>query len=234
MAYQGKHAMISYAHREKSEMIIDICQSFALDNGAFSAWKAGFEFDIEGFHSWLLSLYRHPGFDWYVIPDVIGGSEEDNKSMQEQWHTLCKGTDLWNKGYVVWHPHESLDRLKYFTTAFTGVCFGGSDEYDIDSPKWWARMSEAMDVVTDDQGRPRVPLHGLRLLNIDIFTKLPLKSADSTNASRHCGSPERWKGAYIPMSISQRALVIMDRIEHFNSAPNWCGDNVVPMNGTLF
>jgi hypothetical protein len=74
--------------------------------------------------------------------------------------------------------------------------------------------------VCDDAGRPPARLHGLRMLDPAIFTKLPLASADSTNAAVNCGSLDRF-GMYLPASSAQRAAVIADRIEAHNSAPAW-------------
>ena len=81
-------------------------------------------------------------------------------------------------------------------------------------------MSEAMNVICDKDGRPAAKLHGLRMLDPAIFTKLPLSSADSTNAAVNCGALDRF-GMYIPATSSQRAAVIADRIELQNSADRW-------------
>jgi hypothetical protein len=56
------------------------------------------------------------------------------------------------------------------------------------------------------------------MLDPAIFTRLPLSSADSTNAAVNCGSIARF-GMYTPATASQRAAVIADRIESNNSAP---------------
>ena len=37
--WKGKHGFISFEYPEQLEIIAEWCQSFALDNGAFSAWK---------------------------------------------------------------------------------------------------------------------------------------------------------------------------------------------------
>jgi hypothetical protein len=81
-------------------------------------------------------------------------------------------------------------------------------------------MSEAMSVACDDLGRPRCKLHGLRMLDPEIFGRLPLSSADSTNAAVNSGSLSRF-GMYKPPTASQRAAVIADRIEAHNSAPTF-------------
>jgi hypothetical protein len=51
-----------------------------------------------------------------------------------------------------------------------------------------------------------------------VFRNLPLSSADSTNASVSAGKKGRF-GTYLPISAWQRASVIADRIEQYNSAP---------------
>ena len=37
----GGHAFVSYARPDDLSVAIEVCQSFAIDNGAFSAWRAG-------------------------------------------------------------------------------------------------------------------------------------------------------------------------------------------------
>ena len=57
-----------------------------------------------------------------------------------------------------------------------------------------------------------------KLAQDDIFTRLPLSSADSTNAAVNSGSLSRF-GSYLPPTVAQRAEVIAERIEANNSAP---------------
>ena len=218
MAFSGKHAMISFAGQHYHELIIELCQSFVLDNGAFSAWTAGKKFDIEGFAEWVNVWYRHPSFDWYAIPDVIDGDHNDNARMRAKWFKMVDRS-VWDKGYPVWHMHEPVEVLRDLGRAFSGVCLGSSGEYaQVGTKQWWARMAEALPHVTDDQGRPTTNLHGLRMLDPTIYSHLPLKSADSTNVGRNIGIDTAWKGPYQPATKKQRALVMMDRIESHASA----------------
>ncbi len=39
-AWKGRHAFISFSHSGQINLAAEYCQSFALDNGAFTAWKA--------------------------------------------------------------------------------------------------------------------------------------------------------------------------------------------------
>jgi hypothetical protein len=82
-------------------------------------------------------------------------------------------------------------------------------------------MHEAMAAVCDDRGHPAAKLHGLRMLNPKVFTKLPFSSADSSNIGRNIGIDKRWKGTYAPPTKEARASVMRRRIEHYNGAERW-------------
>ena len=68
------------------------------------------------------------------------------------------------------------------------------------------------------------------MLDPAIFTKLPLASADSTNAAVNSGSLDRF-GMYLPPTAAQRAAVIAERIESHNSAPVW---TPLPVQSDIF
>jgi len=219
---KGRHAIVSYEHPEQLPVVMDVCQSFVLDNGAFSEWrKTGGKVDFCGYIDWVRSIYRHPGFDWCLIPDVIDGSEEENQEMIRLWVRY----GLKAKGVPVWHLHESLDWLGYLTHNFATVALGSSGQWATPGTSgWWNRMADAMGICCDDDGQPRCKLHGLRMLDPEIFTRLPLASADSTNAARNNNQINRF-GMYPPPTAGQRAAVIAARIEAHNSAPSWDGVN---------
>lgn len=214
----GRHALIQFGRQEDLPVAMDVCQSFILDNGAFTHWKRGHGMiDFEAYFTWCTSIYRHPGFDWALIPDTIDGSEQDNIKLVNKW--LRTGTRV--KGVPVWHFHESFEYLDWLVNNFETVALGSSGEWSRPGARnWWDRMREVMAVTCDSLGVPKCKLHGLRMLNPAVFTKLPLSSADSANAAINSGSLERF-GMYKPPSTSQRADVIASRIEAHNSAPFW-------------
>lgn len=212
---QGRHALVSFLYQGDMPLVADLCQSFILDNGAFSAWKKGIQVDWDGYYTWVRSWHRHPGFDFALIPDVIGGSEEENDRLLSLWPK-----DL--NGVPVYHVHEPTDRLLRLAEDYPTVALGSSGEFSHPgSNVWWGRMEEIMDAVCEE-GVPRCKLHGLRMLNPSVFSRLPLSSADSVNASVNAGSLGRF-GLYVPVSRAQRASVIADRIEAFNSSAVWVG-----------
>ena len=233
-AYKGRHAMISHAFPENIELIIEVAQSFCLDNGAFTAWRQGNSFDMEGFAEFVERWYRHPSFDFYCMPDVIDGDHHDNQMMRIKWFKTVS-REIYSAGVPVWHLHEPIKVLREMTQAYQRICLGSSGEYaTVGTDNWWQRMAEAMDVLTDEAGRPIVKLHGLRMLDPTIFSHLPLVSADSTNVARHCGSDERWKGAYVPPDKKTRAIVMMQRIEDHASASVWSNSTGITQNLELF
>jgi len=233
-AYKSRHAMISFAGRANMELIVEVCQSFTIDNGAFSYWKKEKEFDLEGFGLFMEKWFRHPSFDWYCLPDVIGGDHHDNAQIRAAWFNTVS-SDVWKKGRPVWHLHEPLEVLQEMIICWPGVCIGSSGDYaKIGTQEWWARMAAAMEVLCDEQGRPKVQIHGLRMLDPTVFSQFPFSSADSTNVARNCGIDKAWGGPYAPKTTHARALVMMGNIEAHASAQTWSGDNDGGKNYELF
>lgn len=212
---KGRHCFVSYAAPHKLPLFASVCASFSLDNGAFTAWKQGKKFDMDGYLSFVSDWMKHPAFDWAVMPDVIDGSEEENDELLQAW-TLPKHT-----GVPVFHMHESLERLERLINEYDYICLGSSGQYSQPNSKvWWKRMNEIMDVATDTNGNAKTRMHGLRMLNPKVFTRLPLKSADSTNAERN-GLLEARFGMYPPPTRGQRSAVIAERVEDHQSAASW-------------
>jgi hypothetical protein len=210
----GRHALVPFKYQNDLSAVLEFCQSFCLDNSAFSYWKNGGTMDFDAYFAWVHKFWSHPGFDFALIPDVIDGLQEDNIKFIMKW--LRAGGKA--KGVPVWHMHEGLDFLEWLVNEFDTIALGSSGAFSSPGTKqWWARMRSAMKVICYDDGRPKCKLHGLRMLDPEIFKNLPLTSADSTNAAVNCGSLSRF-GMYTPSTSSQRAAIIADRIEQYNSS----------------
>lgn len=217
-AISAGHAFVSFAHPEQLSTAIEISQSFALDNGAFSAWMSGKPItDWTEFYDWALNLKKVPSCDFAVIPDVIDGNEADNDAL-----LLDCPFPKWF-GAPVWHMHESLERLEQLANNYVRVCIGSSGEYaTIGTNQWWSQIGKAMRVICDDMGRPMCKLHGLRMLDPEVFTKLPFSSADSTNIGRNIGIDAKWRsGNYLPPTKEARAQIMRSRIEAHNAPATW-------------
>lgn len=212
----GRHAFVSFAAPSQLEIVAEVCQSFACDNGAFSAWKGGVPISFwEPYYDWIASIKNEPGFDWAIIPDVIDGTESEQDELVYMWpHGIC--------GVPVWHMNESMDRLLRLCKSWPRVCIGSTGAYKtVGSAAWWARMADAMEAICVD-GKPISKLHGLRMLDMEVFPYLPFSSADSTSAAFNSHIDAAWKGTYEPPK-PWRTRVLMARIEAFNSARKWEG-----------
>ena len=217
-AIDAGHAFVSFAHPDQLSVAVELCQSFAVDNGAFSTWKSGKPIkEWQDFYDWALNLKRIPSCDFAVIPDVIDGTESDNDALLKD----CPFPNWF--GAPVWHMHESLERLEQLANTYVRVCIGSSGEFaTVGNQSWWSRMGQAMRVICDDMGRPCCKLHGLRMLDPEVFTKLPFSSADSTNIGRNVGIDNNWRsGNYPPPTKEMRAQVMRSRIEAHNSPATW-------------
>lgn len=214
-AWRGRHAFLSWAevglgrapNVQQLELAASVCQSFALDNGAFTIWRHGGSAHWPDYYDWCAEWLAHPACDWAVIPDVIGGTERENDALLDSWpHGLA--------GVPVWHLNESIDRLAELAKVWPRIALGSAADYDVTRPrKALARLGEALPAICDDRGQPTVKLHGLRMLNPAITSVVPLASADSTTIGRNCGLDVRWKGPYAPATAETRALVIAERLE---------------------
>lgn len=208
----GRHALIPWGGEEDIGTAAEVCQTFVVDNGAFSAWRTGNAItDWSGYYDFVNEWRRHPAFDWAIIPDVIDGDETANDYLLAQWpYEEC--------GVPVWHLHETTDRLERLVAAYPRVALGSSGEFaDPGTRSWWARMAEAMEVIVDEHNRPRAKLHGLRMLDPAIFHRLPLASADSTNAARNGSRTAERCGC----NTLTGSTIIADRIEQHSSAGCW-------------
>lgn len=216
-AIGGGHAFVSFSNLQQLTLALEVCQSNAFDNGAFSAWASGKPIaNWTPFYDWIGSLKRHPTFDFAVIPDVIDGDETSNDRLLAEWpHER-------HIGAPVWHMHESLTRLRRLCEEWPRVCLGSSGEFStVGDKKWWSRMSAAMYAICDKDGYPICKLHGLRMLNPKVFSLLPLASADSTNIGRNIGIDKRWKQNYAPPTKESRARLLRERIEAHPGAQRW-------------
>lgn len=214
----NRKALVSFRYPKSLDIVSTLSSSFVLDNGAFSYNNAGKgEIDVDAYLEWVKTVCRYPNFDWCLIPDKINGTEEENKQKVTDWLSICGSI----KSVPVYHLHESLEYLDWLCSKFDTVALGSSGEYCIPgNKKWWDRIAKIMNNSCDADGYPKVKFHGLRMLDPDIFTRLPLSSADSTNAGQNAGSIKRF-GSYPGCTAGQRAENIADIIEAHNSAQKW-------------
>lgn len=173
----GKHFCVSFANPHDANWCLENGQSVMWDNGAFVFFRQGkLIVDWSKFYGWVEPRLGHP--HWAVVPDVIGGSVEDNLALIRQWP--------FRKDFaaVVWHFNEPIDHLiRLVDLGFGKVCFGSAGEYwQVGSPLWAERADEAFEALKSRGLNPWV--HMLRGL-AQCGKRWPFASADSVNVARN-------------------------------------------------
>ncbi|WP_425262959.1 hypothetical protein [Vibrio owensii] len=173
--YKDSCALVSYADPRQLKKIAPIAKSLVLDNGAFTFYQRGVVADDDhwaGFYALVLAWYSR--IDWFIIPDVIGGSEEDNDALLSQVPAQFR-----DKAVPVWHSNESLDRLSRLCEQFERVAIGLVREHKPASSK---KASQVLDMVFDhvyEVNAYTTKLHGLAMLDGRVIGNYPFDSADS-------------------------------------------------------
>lgn len=218
-AWKRSHAFVSFANLQQVELAFAVADSVGIDNGVWPIFAAGKgSIDIAAYEEFVKSWWRHPAFDWCLIPDVIDGSEAVNNDLIEDWKLPAAIS------VPVWHMHESLEKLRWLVKDFPRIAIGSSGDYvTIGTQKWWGRISEAMEIACDADGYPIKKLHGLRQMDPEVFSVIPYSSVDSTNVARNIGIDSAWTGSYIPKRKETRAMLLRDNIENHASAVRWNG-----------
>lgn len=217
---RGRHGLVSFADPRQIGLVAEVCQSFVLDNGAYTHWRQGSEPDWDGFTFWANQWVKHPGFDWLLIPDVIDGEEEENYRLV-QW--FCDRFKI-HQMVPVFHLHESFEYLEFLIEKFNRIALGSSKEFATPkTEKWEQRMNDIFDFITDIDGKPEIPTHGLRMMDPTIFSRYPFSSVDSANVARNMGIDKQWQTNPYMASVptSSRAVVMADRCESHASASIW-------------
>jgi hypothetical protein len=175
----GKHFCVSFATPRDLKTCLEIGQSVMFDNGAFSAYTKGKAIDINKYYEWLEPMLKPP--HWAVMPDVIGGSLEDQHRLLSQWPRETLGYD---NCASVFHLNMPLKHLYFLCNAHEKVCIGSAGEYwQVGSDSWCKRMDEVFNFLV--QKFHIMPwIHGLRMLS-QMDKGYPLASADSTNVAQN-------------------------------------------------
>ncbi|RLA77506.1 MAG: hypothetical protein DRG78_17320 [Epsilonproteobacteria bacterium] len=196
-ALNGRNTLIPFPRPESLKLALKICSKIIIDNGAFTLWRKGGTIDWNDFYIWLEPIKKD--IEFYFIPDVIDGTELENDKLIEDYKQRKE-----NKGVPIWHINESFERLKRLMKDFNYIAIGSAGEFrDLGTPKWHKRMNEAMEVLCEPDGTPKVKIHMLRCLNYKIFTMYPFYSGDSTSLAQN-HKRDTWQK-------------IVNKVESFNS-----------------
>ena len=207
ISVRGAGAFVSFARPDQIDKCFEFADSVAIDNGAFSAWKRGLKIDWTSFYQWLGTKAFSDKCAFFIAPDIIDGSEEDNDLLLSMVPSMFK-----DKVVPAWHMHESIDRLIMLCDRYEKVAFGSSGEFAaIRTSKWHSRMVEAFSEIYIKRGF-KTKVHGLRMLDGRVLGMYPLHTADSTNLA--CNVP-KWRVKYPGLgdNLQHRAAILKNAIE---------------------
>lgn len=207
----GKCFCVSFANPNDADWALAYGQSVMWDNGAFSAFTQGKPLDPLAFAKWVEPRLGHP--HWAVIPDVIGGSVDEQRELIAGWpHDRQFSAP-------VWHLDEPISWLMELIAEWPKVCFGSAGAYwQVGSEAWERRADEAWNAIAKSGCSPWV--HMLRGMDL-AGDRWPFASVDSANVARNFKTrgvcPERMArnidARQSPIKWLQRAqqLALLDR-----------------------
>ena len=172
----GKHFCVSFARPDDADICLQIGQSVMWDNGAFTSFRRGIQFNRNAYYAWLEPRLGHP--HWAVIPDVIDGPVEQQKALLAEWPYPNE------LAAPVWHMGLPVDYLLFLCDRFPRVCFGSSGKYwQVESEAWSFRADKAFNALAKAH-RFLPHIHMLRGLAL-TGKRWPFASADSVNVARN-------------------------------------------------
>jgi hypothetical protein len=166
-----------------------------LDNGAFTIWRKGSgRIDRVAFWKWANEIQARSRQAIAVVPDVIGGTEEENR---EEIELALGGLARFPARTMgIYHLNESLDQANYVADRFHYFGIGSSGDFDVQTRRAAFRarvinLCQAARLRLPGQARAH-HIHLMRGLGAATEVSGLISSADSTNVARnHC----RYRGA---------------------------------------
>jgi hypothetical protein len=167
---------VSFYEPRDAAWCLDNAQSIMWDNGAYSAFTLGESVDWDEYYRWLEGKMFLP--HWAVVPDIIGGSVEDQRRMEKFWPFRREVSA------VVYHFGEPVDRLRELVQGWPRIAIGGSvGSFPPGSDAWTREIDAAWDAIQKSNAKPWV--HMMRAHSEASTGRWPFASADSASWARH-------------------------------------------------
>lgn len=207
---ENRFVLIPWKYPSHLYEAMEFSKGFIVDNSAFSFWSSGEKPDWSKYVTWVSEFYRHPRFEFAIIPDVIDGDVDQNNYLIDFWQRVAKRIPA----CPVWHLDEEISRLQWLCMNWERVAIGSSGKWSNpgQSEGWWNRMDEAFNSICVN-GYPLAKIHGLRMLRKEIVERYPFCSCDSTNAAQN-GTREAKKNG---VDTSWGSQTVARRIEQTQS-----------------
>lgn len=151
-----------------------------LDSGAFSAWTKNTEVNIFDYIDFIKKHEKY--IDYYANLDVIGLGgkmpDEETARLTLDNQKLMESHGL--NPLPVYHLHEPYDYLDYYVKNYDYICLGIAGALPGKLNEWVAN-SFGRHICDKKTGLPKVKVHGFAVTSLEIITKYPFYSIDSTS-----------------------------------------------------
>lgn len=177
-----------------------------LDSGAFSAMTLGSEIAVDDYIAF--AKQHRDRFDPVVVLDVIANAE----ATYENWmRMLDAGLDA----FPVFHafsPRSALDKILSHDPPMIGL--GPARLPTMRALQW---LDEIWPLLVDHQGKPRMHVHGFALTQVEVLSRYPWGSADSStwyHIARKGRIPVRVMGRFVRLAVSDQSERSFDLTEN--------------------
>ncbi len=141
-----------------------------LDSGAFSAFTKGVEVDLPRYCD-----YIHANAGMIEVASVLDGIGDPDETFKNQYLMEQLGT----RPLPCFHYGEPMEFLEYYVENYEYITLGGMVPISTPQLKLWLdRLWE--EYLTDDQGMPKVKVHGFGLTSLTLMMIYPWYSVDSS------------------------------------------------------
>lgn len=144
-----------------------------LDSGAFSAYTQKVTIDLPKYCE-----YIHANADIIEcasVLDAIGTAD----SATDTWRNQDAMERLGVRPLPCFHYGEPIEVLKYYAANYEYITIGGMVPISTPQLRIWLDRIWA-DVLTDENGRPKIKVHGFGLTSLPLMFRYPWYSVDSS------------------------------------------------------
>jgi len=187
-----------------------------LDSGAFSAFTKKVEIDIQEYIKYIKENKKY--INLYANLDVIGDAEGTLKNQE-----IMEKAGL--SPIPCFHAGEDFSYLDHYIENYDYISLGGVAQLGRRAGVW---MEDCFNRICDDDGYPKVKVHGFAVTSLKLMMKFPWYSVDSTSwvMTSRMGSvyvPVFRDGKYIydenswKVCVSEKSPTVKDAGKHITT-----------------
>jgi hypothetical protein len=147
-----------------------------LDSGAFSAYTQKVTIDLGKYCD-----YIHTNSDIIEVASVLDHISDDTKEKAAE-NTWRNQEEMERRGVFplpCFHYGEPIEVLKYYVSKYKYITLGGMVPISTPQLKLWLDRIWA-DVLANEDGTPKVKVHGFGLTSLPLMMRYPWYSVDSS------------------------------------------------------